>query len=244
MKKLASLILALCLILSVCAFAEGETAVMTYDEYMAAAVDDPVVIETYVQANQSWWDNKITLYTQTEEGAYFIYNATCDEETAAKLVPGTKIRVTGFKAEWSGEIEVAEGATFEILDAEPWIAEPLDVTEYLGTDELINYQNQLALFSGVTVEPYSYTDEGETVTTDAAFAYKWNGTGEDGDDLYFNVSKDGVTYTFTVESYLCAAGTDVYEGVKALKVGETVDLIGFLYWYNGVNPHIVAIARG
>ena len=244
MKKFASLILALCLIMSVCAFAEGEPAVMTYDEYMAAAIDDEVVIETYVQAHQSWWDNKITLYTQTEEGAYFIYNAACDEETAAKLEPGTKIRVTGYKAEWSGEIEVAEGATIEILDAEPWFAEPKDVTELLGTDELINYQNQFVAFNGMTVEPYSYEDNGEVVTTDAAFAYKWNGTGEDGDDLYFNVSKDGTTYTFTVESYLCEKGTEIYEAVKALQVGEVIDLWGFLYWYNGVNPHIVTIPRG
>ena len=247
MKKLASLILAVAMILSVCAFAEEaaeEVAVMTYDEFMAAAIDDQVCVETYVQANQSWWDGKITLYTQTEEGAYFVYNAECDEGTAALLVPGTAIRVTGYKAEWSGEIEIAD-ATIEILEAEePWIAEPVDVTELLGTDELINYQNQLVTFTNVTIEPYSYTDEGETVTTENAFAYKWNGTGEQGDDLYFNVSVGGTTYTFTVESYLCGKDTEIYQAIEALEVGETVTLDGFLYWYNGVNPHITAISRG
>ena len=176
MKKFASLILALCMILSVAAFAEPEAAVMTYADFMAAAIDDEVTVETYVQANQSWWDGKISLYTQTEEGAYFLYNAACDEATAALLVPGTKIRVTGYKAEWSSEVEIAD-ATFEIIDGEPWLAEPLDVTEYLGTDALIDYQNQLVKFSGVTIEPYTYEDNGETVNTEAAFAYKWNGTG-------------------------------------------------------------------
>ena len=60
---------------------------MTYDEYMAAAVDDEVVIEAYVQAKQSWWEDKATLYTQDKDGAYFVYNAACSEDDYAKLVP-------------------------------------------------------------------------------------------------------------------------------------------------------------
>ena len=41
-----------------------------------------------------------------------------------------------------------------------------------------------------------------------------------------------------MESYLCGADTDVYKAVKNLKVGDTVDLEGFLYWYEGVqSPH-------
>ena len=47
---------------------------MTYAEYVAAEVDEPVVIEAYVQANQSWWDGKLTVYTQDKDGAYFLYN--------------------------------------------------------------------------------------------------------------------------------------------------------------------------
>ena len=30
-----------------------------------------------------------------------------------KLTPGTKIKVTGYKAEWSGEVEITD-ATFEL----------------------------------------------------------------------------------------------------------------------------------
>ena len=88
--------------------------VMTHDEYLAAAVDDEVTIETYVQAKQSWWEDKATFYTQDKDGAYFIYNMPCSEEDYEKLVPGTKIKVTGYKAEWSGEIEVADVSSFEI----------------------------------------------------------------------------------------------------------------------------------
>ena len=209
--------------------------VMTYAEYMAAAVDDPVVIETYVQAKQSWWDNKATVYTQDKDGAYFLYNMVCSEEDYAKLTPGTKIRVTGYKTEWSGEIEVAEGATFEILGG-TYIADPLDVTSLLGTDDLISHQNEFVSFKGMTVEASK-----DANGNDVAYLYNWDGSGEDGNDLYFNVSLNGNTYTFTVESYLCDNATDVYTAVKNLQVGDKIDMEGFLYWYEGVNPHITSV---
>ena len=79
------------------------------------------------------------------------------------------------------------------------------------------------------------------MTVESAAIYKWDGSGQDGDDLYFNVSVNGATYTFTVESYLCDGSTDVYKAVKNLKVGDVVDMEGFLYWYEGVNPHITSV---
>lgn len=217
--------------------------VMTYDEYMAAAVDSEVVIETYVQAKQAWWEEKATLYTQDKDGGYFLYNLTCSEEDYAKLTPGTKIKVTGYKTEWSGEVEVAEGGTFEIMDGS-YIAEAEDVTSLLGTDDLIKHQNKFVSFKGMTVEACKDKDGNiikDADGNDAAFLYKWDGSGQEGDDLYFNVSLDGQTYTFTVESYLCDNTTDVYAAVKALKVGDKIDMEGFLYWYEGVNPHITSV---
>ncbi len=209
--------------------------VMTYDEYMAAELDTQVVVETYVQAKQSWWEDKATLYTQDMDGAYFIYDMACSEEDYEKLTTGTKIRVTGYKSEWSGEVEIID-ATFEILEGN-YVAPITDVTALLGTDELINYQNQYVAFKGLTVEPAGQDADGN----DVAFLYNWDGSGEDGSDLYFNVSLNGQTYTFTVESYLCDNTTDVYAAVKALKIGDKIDAEGFLYWYEGVNPHITAV---
>ena len=203
---------------------------MTYAEYAAAELDSPVVIETYVQDHQSWWDGKITVYTQDQDGAYFLYNMACSEEDAAKLVPGQKIKVTGFKSEWSGEIEVTD-ATFEFVDGDTYIAQPVDVTDLVGKDELIERQNQLVSFKGMTVEAY---DE-----SGAAFAYK-DPEGKT-DDLYFKVSKDGVSYDFCVEFYLCGNDTEVYKAVEALQVGDAVDLEGFLYWYNGANLQATAV---
>ena len=199
-------------------------------------MDTQVTVEAYVQAKQSWWEDKATVYAQDEDGAYFFYDMACSEEDYEKLTPGTCIRVTGYKSEWSGEIELME-ATFEFVeDADSFIATPLDVTDLLGTDELIDHQNQLVTFTGLTVEPSTDANGNE-----AAFLYNWDGSGEEGDDLYFNVSYNGETYTFTVESYLCDSTTEVYSAVKNLQVGQTIDAEGFLYWYEGVNPHITSV---
>lgn len=219
---------------AVAAEAKSE-GVMTYDEYVAAELDSEVVIETYVQAKQSWWEDQATVYTQDQDGAYFLYNMKCSEEDYEKLVPGTKIKVTGYKSEWSGEVEIVD-ATFEIEEGE-YIAPVTDVTELLGKDELIDYQNQYVSFKGMTVEAAGQDEEGN----DVPFLYNWDGSGEDGNDLYFKVSLNGETYTFTVESYLCDNTTDVYAAVKNLQIGDVIDMEGFLYWYEGVNPHITAV---
>ena len=214
--------------------------VLTHEEYMAADLDSEVTIETYVQAKQSWWEDegqgKATVYGQSEDGAYFMYDMACSQEDYEKLVPGTKIQVTGYKSEWSGEVEIMDG-TFEIVDGDEFIATPLDVTEMLGTDELIDHQNELVQFKGLTVEPAN-PDSGDTST---AFLYNYDGSGSEGDDLYFNASYNGQTYTFVIESYLCDSSTEVYSAVKNLQVGQTIDMEGFLYWYEGVNPHITSV---
>ena len=213
------------------------SAVMSYEEYAAAALDTEVVVETYVQAKQSWWENKATLYTQDENGAYFIYELPCTEEEYAQMTPGTKIRVKGFKSEWSGEVEITDAAFEFVEGGDSFVAEPKDVTTYLGQDELADFQNQFVAFKGMTVEPVDPEDENCT----DAFWYRDNNSGQDGDDLYFRVSLDGTTYLFTVESYLCDNTTDVYAAVKNLKVGDKIDMEGFLYWYNGANPHITSV---
>jgi len=233
MKKIFALMLAMMMVFSLAACGNKEAAddinaksegVMTYAEYAAAALDAEVVIEAYVQATQSWWDNKITVYAQDKDGAYFLYEMACSEADAAKLVPGTKIKVTGYKGEWAGEVEIMD-ATFEFAGDTKYIAEPVDATAWLGTDELIKHQNQLAVFKGMTVEGIEYKN------------------GEPGDDIYVTVSKDGNKYDFCVERYLTAPDTEVYQAVGALAVGDKVDITGFIYWYEGVNTHITAISK-
>ena len=229
MKKFIALILALVMVMTFAACGASEKfdpaakseGTMTYAEYAAAELDANVVIECYVQATQSWWDNKITVYAQDPDGAYFLYELACSEEDAAKLVKGTKIKVTGYKGEWAGEVEVMEG-TFEIMEG-TWVAEALDVTDLLGTVELIAHQNKFVCFKGLTIEAVEYKN------------------GEPGDDIYVTVGYNGESFSFCVERYLTDPETEVYATVGTLNVGDVVDIEGFLYWYEGVNTHITSV---
>ena len=225
MKKLLLLVFTLCVLFSAvgCNLPEkkGE-GVMTYAEYAAADLESEVVIEAYVQATQSWWDNKITVYLQDKEGAYFAYEMTCSEEDSAKLVKGQKIRVTGYKSAWKGEVEIID-CTFEILNGN-WIASATDLTAKLGTDDLLNHQNKLAAFKGLTVKSVTYKND------------------EPGDDIYVTLTYNGADYEFCVERYLTGPETDVYKTVGTLKAGDKVNVEAFLYWYDGPNPHITAVS--
>jgi len=221
----------------------AQAVVMSYADYVAAELESEVTVETYVQDKQGWWKDQntgkeqATIYCQSEDGAYFLYNMPISQEDYDALVPGTKIRVTGYKSEWAGEVEIID-ATYEVIEGEAFIATPEDVTALLGTDELVNYQNRLVAFKGMTVEAKK-----DAAGNDAAFLYNWDGSGSAGsnNDLYFDVSLNGAVYTFTVESYLRGEDSDVYKAVTELKIGDVIDLEGYLYWYNGVNPHIISV---
>ena len=221
MKKIIAMLLVLTMALALAGC--GGSKAMTHEQYMAAEMQAEVTVETYVQAHQSWWDNKVTVYCQSPDGAYLLYELSCSEEDAAKLTPGTKIRVTGNKGEWAGEVEIMDG-TFEFVKGDSYVAQALDVTALLGTDEMISHQNEFVAFKGMTVEAISYKND------------------EPGDDIYVTLSKDGTSYEFCVEVYLTGPDSDVYTTVGALNVGDTVDVEGFLYWYEGMNPHITAIS--
>ena len=211
--------------------AKGE-GVMSYQEFADAQVDDEVVIEGYLQAKQAYSEEygNTSLYLQDGAGAYFVYRLACTKDEYETLEIGRKLKITGYKSEWSGEVEITD-ASFELERGE-YFFRAEDVTELLGTDKLIEKQNLLVSIKGATV----VESEGG-----AAWLYGWDGSGDEGSDLYFNVDIGGKTYSFVVESDLCGPGTEVYEKVKTLEVGDTVNLTGFLYWYEGPNPHIISV---
>jgi len=114
--------------------------------------------------------------------------------------------------------------TFEFVEGgDTFIAEALDVTELLGTEELIAHQNELVSFTGMTVEGISYKNDAP------------------GDDIYVTLGYNGASYDFCVEFYLTNTETEVYNTVGTLNVGDTVNVEGFLYWYQGPNTHITSI---
>ena len=249
MKKILALILALCMVLALCACGKTEPpaepapepapaetpeppvepekpdimakseGVMTYAEFAAAPMDSEVTIETFVQAKESWWADKATVYTQDADGAYFLYDMNCPQEDYEKLVVGQKIKVTGYKAEWSGEIEIVD-ATFEIEEGS-WIAPATDVTDLFGTDALIEHMNEYVAVKGLVCE----------AEPDQA----WDASS----DLYLSFSLKGETYTFTLRRYLTGNDSVTYGQVKDIKPGDIVNVEAFLYWYNEPQARIL-----
>lgn len=239
MKKFVAIVLAAMMALACVSFAAAEeAAVMTYADFVAAEVDDAVVVEAWVQfaAYNATYGN-VCIFLADADGAYYVYRLPCDDELAAQLTVGQKVCVSGFKAEWSGEVEIdgTKDAGLIVLDAEPYVAAPVDVTAELAAETLIEKINQLVAVKDAVV--VAYNEAGD------AFSYAWDGSGQAGanSDLYFNVQVGEDVYSFTVESDECAEGTDVYTAVTELKVGDTVDLQGFLYWYNGAQLHVNAV---
>ena len=68
MKKIIAMLLVLVMVLSFAGCAGGSKA-MSHADYMAAAMDSEVVIETYVQSHESRWHNHDTVYSQSPDGA-------------------------------------------------------------------------------------------------------------------------------------------------------------------------------
>ena len=97
-----------------------------------------------------------------------------------------------------------------------------------------------AVIDATTPDLEEDMDGEDKAPTVVSIEYK---NGEPGDDIYVTVSKDGAEYSFCVERYLTDPDTAVYKAVGELKAGDTVDIDGFLYWYEGVNTHITAVTK-
>ena len=241
MKKLFTVLLAVLMVLSLAACGEKEeevveeevveevvTAKNNYADFVAANVDDELELLVSVQAHESWWDGKCTIYAQDDDGGYLLYEAQCDEDTANALVEGTLIKVTGYKAEWSGELEIADGQ-IEIISGsqEGTVYEAEDLTTLIGNDdELAKHMNEKAQFNNLTVVNYTYN---------------WDGSGtRDNSDIYLNVTDiNGTEITFIVRRYLTGPDSDLFKAVEALTEGDVIDLTTFLYWYEGPQARII-----
>ncbi len=241
MKRLFCFILTLALVFSVL-WSLADDHVMSHNEFMQAALDTQVCVETYVQAAQKWWSNngqgRMTLHLQSPDGAYYAFQVPMTEQESKKLKPGTKLRIKGRKDEWAGVIEITD-AEYEIL-AGSWIAAPYDVTSLYGTDELIKHMNEKIAIKNARVAASHIEDQ----SGDYPFLYGWDGSGshDSNSDLYFNLEINGQIYTVTVESNLTDNTTAVYSAVEGLKIGDTIDCEGFLYWYNyEPSPYITKV---
>lgn len=219
-------------------FAKSE-GTMTYAEYAAAKKGDTVVIEGFIQAKGDTYASykNSNVFLADKDGAYYVYRLTVkSDEDWAKMTVGTKLKVTGVKSDYSGEVEIAGDdqvtpATYEILEGS-YVADPVDVTAKVGTADIETYMNQLITIKGAEVVA---DDNGK------AFTYKYNGSGSQGDDAYFYVNINGAKYQFLAETDITNKDTDVYKAIEALKAGDKVDLVGFAYWYNGLQMQVTSL---
>jgi hypothetical protein len=216
--------------------------VMTYDQFIAAAEGADVVIEGYIQAKQVYSEqySNTTMYLADGNGAYFAYRVACTADEYAKFEIGAKVKVTGQKAVWSGEVEVGEGCKAEVVSAgEKYTAPALDITAMMSnTAELQKNMNKAVAIKGAEIVASTVEND----ATEYAFLYKWNGTGQQGDDIYFNVKIGSETFTFVVESDLTPASDAAYKAIEAAKIGDKLDLGGFLYWYNAPQIQVTSAA--
>ncbi len=201
-----------------------DPAVSDYDRFLADDGQEPLTIESYIQQRCVWEDGRTSLYLGDETGAYYVYRLACSAAEYESMQPGQKIRVTGYKTEFSGEPQITDAA-FALLEGE-YLTEPSDISS-LPEEDLYRYVNHSVSLRGFRVDPMF---DGKS-----AFFYGWDhsGSADEGSDLFFTVKGDGFSCSSVVKTCLIAPGTDVYFTVENLHVGDVVDLTGILTWYNG-----------
>lgn len=236
-------------------FAEDELyakseGVMSHQEYLAAEAQSKVVIEGAIQVLTAYNEEygNCSFLLDDYAGAYYVYRMAMSREEYDKLSLGSWVRVTGHTANYNGEIEINaendEEAGFELLPAqgrryEPFRADAIDITNKLGDEKLSSLMNRLVSLKGATVVASQYGEEGQEA--EAPFLYKWNGSGSEGDDIYFNVQVGEETLNLVVETDEWDADSELYALVQSLEIGDMVDLEAFLYWYEGPQPHVQAL---
>ena len=212
--------------------------VMTHEEFNNAALGTECTLEAFVVAKYAYssWGNT-TVYLTDAEGGYFFYRVPCTQAQYDTIKVGEKLKITGQKAEWQGEVEVdasqsgAEG-TFEVIPGDKFLANPEDVSIHAAyPDELKEHNNELVSIVGLRVV---------SVTQPSA----------EGGDIYYEVaytplSEGGTSelYTFCVESDLCNKDTEVYKTALALQHGDLINVTGFMYIYGGPQLHTMKIEK-
>ena len=215
------------------------TNVLSYDEYIAAEVGSEVTIEAYITGRTTWYNNAASFYLADDNGGYYVYNLPCTEEEYASLLINKKLQVTGTKAEWKGEVEIncqtaTENGGWQLCDGEDFNPSSTNITS-IAKEVLDNYKNQFIKALGLTVTKAPYTNFEDFTLEPKA-----------GVDVYFEVKDDaGNVSTFVVEAYLenSQYGSDVYNAVCALNVGDRIDLEGFVYYWENPQLQVTGLTK-
>ena len=136
-----------------------------FADYIAAAVDDPVVVKGIVTGimAKSKGNSYNCLYLQDEDGGFYVYSMATDPIADDKVAVGMTVKVTGAKDIYSGTHEIKNG-TVEILDETIKTVEAEDFTELfknaasLKDETLVAKQAKLVTIKGVEIVKSSDSD--------------------------------------------------------------------------------------
>ena len=200
----------------------------------------PIVLTAYIQYFE--YDGKtVDIFMQDEDGGYFTYGLTVteDEYNAFNNHLYKEITILGEKDKVNGFFELSSISEWYFSNPKgdrEFRATPYDITSIVTDyDAMSTHQGELITLD-CTVE--LCRDE---ENNPCAFLYKYNGTGRAGDDLYIHITeKSGIE--LVVETDVFKDGSELYEYVENnLQVGDKITVVGYLWWYNGPQPHIISL---
>ena len=210
---------------------EKRSGVLTYSDFVAASEGTTVKVSGYIMDKQNGLAyGNTTLYLADKDGGYFIYRLPVTEAQYNSLEIGKHVEITGYKTSWKGQVEVAgnqagaEG-TFEILNDYTFLASAKDMTSSFADEATLKAAiNQKVSFKGLEVVSISLPKA-------------------EGGDIYYDVKltvdNKTTTYTFCVESDLRNKDTEVYKTVLGLKVGDKINVTGYMYVYEKPQLHTI-----
>ena len=190
----------------------------TFEEYVAAAAGDAVVVKGIVTGimAKSLGDSYNCIYFDDGVGGYYAYGGTQDTVEAGIEV-GMEIRVSGLKDIYSGTHEVKD-YTVEILNSEKKELTPVDYTELYANastlldEALVSQQALLVTIKGVTIG------------------------GQDTSNGYYYFSMNGLESYVRISGSTCplnAADTATFKAQHTEHFGYTADVTGVICVFSG-----------
>ena len=191
-------------------------ALMSWAEYMAAEKEASIVISAVLTGKV--WGNATSanVYLEDENGGYYVYSYSCDQEKFDALTVGATYEVSGIKDDYYGTAEI-KNAAFTKLDNELVTPVATDITSIWesATDtkdaKLTSLLGRFVTIKGV--EMVNITNDGK----------------------YINFKRaDGLTtYVYISSSSNFVTADEIAELNEKCIKGRLADITGFVFLYNG-----------
>ncbi|MBO7221943.1 MAG: hypothetical protein J6V37_02725, partial [Clostridia bacterium] len=187
------------------------------------------VVEIATEYSSSY--QNVSLYIVDEDfcAGYYLYRVKCDDETAAQLVPGAPVIVTGtMNTNYNGLMETNSGGTIEIES---------DRTAVNVRDHIHAIDNEI--IGGLFSANYHQSSL-VSLTNWTVKEVKAKPTAASSTETLFILTKGGVDVPVIVSkyhegSYKRVAGDTVWEGLvnHGVKEGDVISITGLLSNYKG-----------